>query len=191
MDNITKLLHTPKTVFSVSDLKLIWDNIPEEQVKQYTSYYTKKKHLIRVHRGLYALPGREVNPFELGNKIRSPSYLSFETVLYQEGIIFQWQQSIRFASYESRVINAFNNRFEFSQLKDSVLLLPTGVSTIQEYSIASKERAMVDVLYLNPSFHFDNVRDVDFSMVKIIAAKIDHSSIKQSISHWEEYARSL
>ena len=40
-----------------------------------------------------------------------------------------------------------------------------GIRNVDETSIATKERAFLDMIYINSSYHFDNIRSVNWDMV--------------------------
>lgn len=51
------------------------------------------------------------------------------------------------------------------KIKDNILTNSAGIEQSDYYSIASKERAFLDVLYLNKGYHFDNLAPLDFNKV--------------------------
>jgi hypothetical protein len=98
----------------------------------------------------------------LANKIFSPAYISFETVLAKEGMVFQHYDQILVASYLTREISCDGSVYAFRRLKDSVLANSLGIEVKANYSIASRERAFLDTLYLNTNYHFDNLSSIDW-----------------------------
>lgn len=162
MDNlIAKLYQSPKTILTNKDLSLLWEENDSKSLNGKTAYYVKQKLLLRLTRGIFA-KNRDYNPKELANSIYAPSYISFETALREAGVIFQHYDTIFVASKWPREIRIGNNKIHFRKLKDEVLFNPEGVVNQEGYSMASKERAFLDMIYLFPNYYFDNLRTIDW-----------------------------
>ncbi len=181
---------TTKTVFTTHDLLKFWQYHNYTSLIQRISYLHQHGKLSQIKKGLYALPGRPVDEFELANKLRSPSYLSFETVLYRHGIIFQWNTTITLAAKESITLRVSNHTILFKQVKDEILLNKTGIIQEHNYAIATPERAIADMLYINGQFPFDNLRSVDFEVLAKIAEIYDKKSVIAGVKKLHIYARS-
>lgn len=154
------LLRSRNTVFTFKDLALIWGETDANLAKKRIYRYVKAGQLHAIRRGIYA-KDKNYDRLELANKIFSPAYISFETVLIQEGVIFQHYDQIFMASYLTREISCDGGVYVFRRLKDTVLVNSLGLEIKANYSMASKERAFMDTLYLNPSYHFDNLSSID------------------------------
>ncbi len=163
--NILKeILKSDQTVFSFKELLLLFSSIDKESLKSSLHYYAKKGDLYHVRRGLYAKDA-EYNRFELATKIFIPSYISFETVLASAGIIFQYYSQIFVASYQSREITCDGQTYFYRRLKQTILTNSLGIELGKQYSIASKERAFLDIIYLNKKYHFDNLEPLNWDLV--------------------------
>ena len=158
------ILRSPKTVFSLKDIALLWHETNSSAMRVRLSYFVKKGDLYRIRKGLYA-KDENYNKLELATRILSPAYVSFETVLAKEGLIFQYYQPIFVASYATRKIAIGEQIYFFRKIKNEVLLNAAGIQHIQETSIATKERAFLDMLYVNASYHFDNTRSLNWEVV--------------------------
>jgi len=171
---ITKLYKTKKTIFTVQELALIWKKTDQNDLYQSVSYYVKTKALIRLSRGLFAID-KKYNLKELGTHIYTPSYISFETVLREEGVIFQHYEDIFLAGKWSIKKNINSQNFVFRKIKAIVLYNLEGIKRKDNYSIATLERAFLDMIYLFPDYYFDNLENIDwdkcFKMVKIYKNK--------------------
>ena len=108
---------------------------------------------------------RNYNKLELATRIFTPSYVSFETVLAKEGLIFQYYDKIFVASYLTREITVDQQTFTYRKIKDVLLTNAIGVEHVSETSIATKERAFLDTLYVNADYQFDNVRSLIWEKV--------------------------
>lgn len=171
MDNlIAELYKTNKTVFSHKELSLIWQENRSNNLNSKISYYVEKGKLIRLTRGLFA-KDKNYNPKELAVKIYTPSYISFETILGEAGVIFQYYESIFVATKLSKERKIHNNTFIFRKIKDEVLYNPLGIENKGNYSAATPERGFLDMIYLFPEYYFDNLDILDwdkcFEIVKI------------------------
>lgn len=102
---------------------------------------------------------------ELATKIFTPSYVGFETVLGQAGIVFQYYSTIFVATYQTKEIVCDGQTYSFRKIKDTILTNNAGIENKGAYCVASKERAFLDVLYLNKDYHFDNLAPLDFDKV--------------------------
>lgn len=162
MDNlIAKLFQSAKTVLTVKDISLIWQENNLNNLKAKISYYVKRGALIRLSRGFFA-KDKNYNPKELAISIHTPSYISFETVLRETGVIFQHYDTIFAASRLSRTIKCGKYIFTYRKLKNEILYNPAGIINQGGYSIATKERAFLDMIYLFPNYYFDNLKNIDW-----------------------------
>lgn len=171
MDNlIAKLYQSPMTVLNNKDLALIWQELNQNNLKAKIAYYVKQGVLLRLTRGVFA-KDKKYNPKELATSIYSPSYISFETVLQETGVIFQHYDTIFVASKWPKTITIDKHTFNFRKLKDEVLFNVQDIINKNGYSTATPERAFLDTIYLFPEYYFDNLKNINwkkcFELVKI------------------------
>ena len=171
---ILQLYQSNQTVFTAREIALTWREDNLTRLANKIKYYVNKGDLIKLRRGLYAK--NKYNVQEAAIKIYKPAYLSFETVLASAGIIFQYYETIFVASYLSREITLTNSqKIVFHKLKNEVLLNPQGIEKKNNLPIASKERAFLDTIYLNPEYYFDNLSTINwdrcFELAKIYKNK--------------------
>lgn len=158
---ITQLFKSKKTVFSSKDLVLIWGISNEDYLKTKIYRLIKQGQLIRIKQGLYAID-KNYDDRELANKLITPSYISLQTVLVKEGVVFQFDQTIYSVSKISKNFTLDGKKFSYLKIKDKVLFNPLGIERAENHSIASKERAVLDTLYLKKDFYFDNLKDINW-----------------------------
>ena len=158
------LLRSSKTVFSTKDAALLWKDSNKHNVAIRLGKYVKTGKLIRIRRGIYA-KDKNYDRFELANCIYTPSYISFETVLTRNGINFQFYSSIFVASYLTRSIKAGDQKISFIRMKNYVLSNTAGINHSNNISMASKERAFLDRIYVNKNYYFDNLNPLDWNKV--------------------------
>lgn len=172
-DYLSIILRSKKSVFSFKDIALLWkDSGNSARVR--INYYIKNNDLYRIRQGLYA-KDKNYDRFELATRIFTPAYISFETVLGQNGLIFQYYSQIFVASYLTREIKIDGQIYFFRKLKDTILTDKTGIEDKGEYLTAGKERAFMDMIYLNKNYYFDNLRSINwqkcFDMLQVYQQK--------------------
>jgi predicted transcriptional regulator of viral defense system len=162
--DILNILRSKATVFTFKDILLASNEAKPLLLKRRLNYYVKRGELYHIRRGLYA-KDKNYDRFELATKIFTPAYVSFETILRQEGIIFQYYSTIFVASYQTKEIVCDSQTYSFKKIKDTILTNNAGIENRSTYSVASKERAFLDMLYLNKDYHFDNLAPLNFDKV--------------------------
>lgn len=147
------LLQQPQTVFKVADIAMITGITDAVSIVQRMAYAIKKGLFVSPRKGIYAKPG--YSAAELAGCLYTPSYLSMEYILQQEGVVFQYSSEITVVSYLNRTVEVDGKTFVYRKVKDSILANTLGIQ-IGMISKATKERAFLDMLYLNANCHFDN-----------------------------------
>lgn len=163
---LNEILRSNKTVFSFKDLVLFWE-VNKLTAASRVNYYTRHNNLYHIRRGLYA-KDKNYDKYELATKIFTPSYISFETVLGSVGVTFQHYSKIFVASYQNKEIECDGQVIAFKRIKDEILTNNTGIEIRNNYSIASAERAFLDIVYLNTDYHFDNLSVLNWDKVSLI-----------------------
>lgn len=189
---IAKLYQSSKTILTNKDLALIWQENDKNNLNAKTAYYVKQKNLIRLTRGVFA-KNRSYNPKELATSIYAPSYISFETVLREVGIIFQHYATIFVASKWPKTMTIDKYTFTFRKLKDVVLFNSAGIVSKGNYSVATPERAFLDMIYLFPSYYFDNLKSINWEkcdeMAKIYNNKQLTKRLNKYRKNYAQYAQ--
>ena len=190
MKDFAKLLNTGKTVFSVNDIYQIFSHLNKFSLRNLISRMGKQWLLQNICNGIRALP--KYNIYELANVIQKPSYISLETVLYKEGIIFQYYgNTIYSISTKTNDYLLGDKKYVYKTIQPEILWNPKGVVYKDWYAIATPERAMCDRLYLTPHHYFDNLRNIDREKVEEIAEIYDNKrmlldikKLKNGTKHW-------
>ena len=186
---ISKLLRAKNTIFTFKEISLIWQETNPDLVKRRVSYYVKTGKLYRLRRGVYA-KDKDYDKLELATKIYTPSYVSLETVLGQAGVVFQYYSQIFTVSYLSREIAIDDQVYSYKKIKDTILTNSLGVGNKENYSIASPERAFLDVLYLYKDYHFDNPASLDWEKVyKILPIYGSNKHMVKKVNQYYELAK--
>ncbi|MBI4066565.1 hypothetical protein HY411_02505 [Candidatus Gottesmanbacteria bacterium] len=189
---LIQLYRRPETVFPIDQIAQMFPGIPYKSLRDRLSYCTKTGKLIRVRHGIYAKPS--YNHLELANKIYTPSYISLETVLAKEGIVFQYYETIFAVSYLTRTVSVAGKDIQYRQIKGIVLTNPHGVEYHDEVAIASRERAFLDAVYIYKDYHFDNLGVIDWQKVDELTPVYRSKTVKKRIAGYrklyqEDYAQ--
>ena len=178
--NILKVIfNNPQTVYSFIEL-LMTTRSTKKNLQASISYYISTGDLYHIRRGLYA-KNANYNKLELATKILTPAYISFETVLRSAGIVFQYYSQIFVASYKSREIICNDQTYTFKSIKSKILTNPLGVKILDSYSIATPERAFLDIIYLNKNYYFDNLEPLNWDKVYEILPIYNNKSMQKRV----------
>ena len=183
---LNELLRSNQTVFSFKELLLQFRTDDVKTLTSKLSYYVKNGELHHIRRGLYS-KNTAYNRFELATKILTPSYISFETVLSAAGIIFQYSSQLSIASYQSRDITCDGRIYSFKTIKPIILTNTLGIEILTTYSIASPERAFLDIVYRHKQYHFDNLEPLDWDKVyEIVPIYGNNKSMQKRVAIYHD-----
>lgn len=158
---ISDLIRTNKTIFTSEDLMKIGSFKNIDYLYVLILRMIKRNELIRIRRGIYSYTPK-YNQFELANKIKTPSYVSLERVLFDNSIIFQDNSNkITSVSNNTFFLKLNNVSFSYNKIQDNILMNPLGVITHNNVRIALPERAICDMLYIAKNYFFDNVKNIN------------------------------
>lgn len=177
------LLRSPKTVFSIQDVALLWGESESTTITNRLKKYVNAGKLIRVRHGLYAKDDN-FDRYELATRIYTPSYIGFETVLTREGVNFQYYGNIFAASYLNREVEAGGKNITYVRMKRSVLTDTTGINHVNGVAWATKERAFLDRLYVTREYHFDNLNVLDWDKVFEILPAYDNKRLEKQVKKY-------
>jgi len=183
---IIRLLREKNSVFTFKEIALILEETNLELLRSKINYYVKTGKLYRVRKGIYA-KDKNYDRVELATKIYTPSYISFETVLVHVGVIFQFYSQIFVASYLTREIMVDNQKICYRKIKDSILTNKKGLEFRNNYWVASPERALLDTLYLNKDYYFDNLSPLNKEEILKILPIYNNKALEEKVK--KLYAR--
>jgi len=187
-DFFATLLRSKNTVFTFKELSLIWNETDVKLIKKRVYRYTKKGKLLSIRKGIYA-KDKNYDKLELANKIFTPAYISLETVLSREGIVFQHYGQIFVVSYLSREIICDGQTYIFRRMKSVILTNSVNVEKEENYYIASKERAFLDTIYLNKNYHFDNLSSINWEKCFEMLPIYDNKAMAKRLNSYYKLAR--
>jgi len=184
MNKLNLLLKSGESLFHTQDLALLWGIQNRNTLYVTISRHIKKGILIKVFKGLYSVVELKNIPREvLGSKIINRySYISCQTIFEWHGVINQVVYPMVFMTSVSRTV-FLNDDFYFiyKQLKPEFLNNREGVENKEGYNIATLERAVADVSYLNSKFYFDSPNLIDWDRVRDIQKKVGYKVTERMI----------
>ncbi len=183
--NLLSILRSQATVFTFKNILLSEHEPDPALLKRRLNYYVKRGELYHIRRGLYA-KDRKYDRLELATKIFTPSYVSFETILVEAGIVFQYYSTIFVASYQTKEVVCDSQTYSFRKIKDTILTNNAGLEQRGSYWVASKERAFLDILYLNKNYYFDNLAPLDFDKVLALLPIYNNKRMEKTVHRYFE-----
>lgn len=176
MNKYETLLKQDKKTFHADDLALLWGIDNQGTLNMTLKRFVDRGILIRIHKGFYSTaPVSKLNLLDLGFAyLNTYSYVSLETILAREGLIFQDIKYITFVSSKSDTFELNGVKYKSRQLKDIFLNNTAGVTKVGNHYEATVERAVADILYYNPKYYFDNKSAIDFASVTKLQKEIGY-----------------
>ncbi len=163
-DILFSVYNNNKTVFRLNDIAMLIGETNFESLNKRLNYYVQKSKLLNPRKGIYAKYG--YNMLELAGLLYTPSYISLEYVLQKAGITFQFDSQTTVISYQTRKIEIQGVTLSYRKIKNEILADTSGIITDEKgISMATPERALLDALYLNSHYNFDNLNSIDVSLV--------------------------
>lgn len=185
-DFILHLYSRPETVFTVDEMAQLFPKLSSESLRNRLYYFTKVGKLTRLHAGVYAKEG--YNSLELVNKLYTPSYISLETVLAKEGVVFQYYETVFAVSYVTRELIIKDVTIQYRRIKESILTNTMGVEQKEGYYIASLERAFLDAIYIYKNYHFDNLGTVNWESIFTLKKIYNNTSFEKRVeAYYQRY----
>ena len=176
MYKLNELIKLDRKLYHSNDLAILWGITNRNTLYTTVKRYMQKGILIPVFKGLYStVPISQLDSRALGQAIiHKKAYLSTESVLAQAGVIAQAQYMYTFVSSISKKVTVGDMTFLYRQLHNIYLNNPTGIEAGDGFYVASVERAVADMLYFNPKYHFDIHESIDWKKVKDIQKEVGY-----------------
>ena len=151
-----------------------------EYLSDRVGYYVQTGRLLNPRKGVYAKP--DYSPLEFANLLYTPSYISLEYVLQQAGVIFQYDARYTSVSYLSREIEADGRVYNYRRIREDIIMDTTGIFRNKgNVNVASPERAILDMLYLNKDFYFDNINSIDRKLIERILPAYKSAALENRV----------
>ena len=175
MKYLKKLIDSKNTVFTISELKFLFNIKNSTQINLIMQRMKKQNIVKNIWYGIWTL--NDYDKLELWSKLRKNSYISLEYVLQKRGVIFQ--------SYEKTITLVSNNtftkeidwlNFEYHKIKPSILTNPLWLIYTWKYYIATPERAVCDMIYLYKNVVFDNIQSLNTELLSDLSKIYPHTT---------------
>lgn len=171
------LLQSKQTLFHTRDLATLWNINNSNTLYTTISRFIRNHTLFPVQKGLYStLPVEKADPIELGIfLLHRFAYISTETVLVRAGIIHQAVYRYTFVSNIAKSFSYLSHAYVTRKMAETYLHNPAGI-VLGDHNvfIASSERAVADLLYFQPRYHFDASGAVDWKRVHNIQKEVGY-----------------
>jgi len=152
-----KNFNKSQLIFSYQDLKLQYENFDRRRLYE----RQKKWHIIKIKKWYYILNTKKIWNNELymiSNKIYEPSYISLETALSYYNLIPEWVFTT--TAISSKKTNQFNSPiwlFTYKNVKKELFGWYTTINIKDiKFNIATIEKSIFDMIYLNNNFKNKN-----------------------------------
>jgi len=171
---IARLVATGECLFHTTDLAVLFGISNLNTLRVTLHRLTDAGILYRIQRGLYSiLPPEQIDPLLLGaGFLHRFCILTAESVLRDEGYILQSSDTITFASSVSRRFSLLGHRYICRRLHPRFLHNHIGIAEDNGIFRATAERAIADLLYIDPWYHFDH--PVDWKAVQTMQKNIGY-----------------
>lgn len=168
------LAATGQMLFHTGDLALLLGIHNANTLRVTLHRLVRDGILRRIHRGLFSiLPPEKIDRVQLGAAcLHRFCYLTTESVLADSGYILQSVDAETFVSGVSRRFVVLGHRVVSRRLHERFLHNQQGISMKKGVFRATPERAIADMLYFDPWYHFD--RPVDWKCVRAIQEHIGY-----------------
>ena len=174
LDKKSVLLKQSQKLFHTNDLALLWGITSKNTLYTAIKRYKKDGTLIPIHKGFYSvMPLSQLDPTALGAAfLHRYAYLSTESVLAREGVIAQTIPALTFVSNITKTFKLGETDYTVRQMANQYLYNTGGVIKKDHHYEATLERAVADLLYYNPTYHFDNKELINWDRVKEIQKEV-------------------
>lgn len=157
---IKKIKTLPKDYYTYNDIAKIAD-LSDASLRVGLNRLVKQEELVRLGRGIYALPERAIDEEKLAAEIYAPSYLSLETILSRAGVLSQIPVHLTFVTANrSKKIMLGNRQIIYHHLQPA---LWWGYEQQNGVPAASPEKALLDAIYLSLNGYASVSTDWDYS----------------------------
>lgn len=185
---------------------LLAGDVDQSSVRRQLSRLTASGRLLQLRRGLYALapPYQKVkpHPFLIANHIMRPSYVSLQSALAHHGLIPEHVPVV--TSVTTSRPGRWNTDlgdFSYRHIKTG-MFFGYGLEQVgggQTAMIASPEKALLDLLYLQPGsdrmaylreLRLDNMESLDLKTLSVYADRSGSPKLSRAARMIEKMARS-
>lgn len=158
------LSDSEKTVFANADLSVLWGT-DSVYTKIIASRMAQEGLLTRLSRGIYTYK-KDYHPFELANRLVTPSYISCHSALFAAGICFQVTALVSCVALVNMTKRIKGEIFKYFYMKPRLFFNREGIAYKGKFSIATPERALLDCFYFGLLPSIDNPEKLNPTALK-------------------------
>ena len=185
--NLALLLASKQNVFSLGDLSLIWGESNRILVSDLAGWYVDSGKFFKIKTGLFSLldPLTQKNlnyQLSIAQKLVSPSYISYHTVLAESGVNFQYYNSIHSCGLINKKFKVADQDFIYHKIEAEIFYNPLGIIKNQfGLDQACIERAICDSWYINSGLGLDNIENINLELLLELAIIYNKSRIWKNL----------
>ncbi|MBU0974081.1 hypothetical protein KKD03_00055 [Patescibacteria group bacterium] len=163
------------SVFFTHQVQKIFSGEKPSQINISLSRMAKRGDLLRIKKGLFQFPGREVDEFTLSGLIYRPSYVSLESALHVYGMIpEEVMQVTAVTPTTTKQFRVVVGGFLYSKIQQELFFgfdkIADNHNISSYYNIAKPEKALLDYIYIRQVRDLSQARvdwiDVDYKLLK-------------------------
>ena len=185
-----------KAIFSVEEARRIaWQTEPKT-LKLQLHQWVRSGEIIRLKRGIFALPGEVRDKMEVARALYGPAYVSLEFALHAYGLLPDVPFTVTLVTPKTtRKIDTPVGQFVYHKIKEDLFWGYDPVTLMGE-----REKALIDYLYLYrrrliphvefwDSLRWQNLREVNFTKARAYAGRCRVKKVLELTKSLEEYRR--
>lgn len=182
------LYQSPLPIFTLASLKAIFGTTTRITLSVIIKSLVDQKVLEMISPGLYCLASKSPDQFTIANFLVDPSYISFETALSYHGILSQFPYLITSATTKKAQVKTLHHTYQYYHLQPNLYF---GYTYINNYLLATPEKALLDQLYLATKKY--RLVDWDEYDLEIIKPKIikEYSTMYQPVKGYQSIVKQL
>ena len=179
---ILNILNSSRTVFTTQSLAMMNDGKSRGALIAQLNRYVRQGLLQNPRKGIYAKSNYRKE--EMACSLFHPSYVSLEYVLQRAGVVFQYDDTITSVSYLSRTVDIDNSSYSFRKIDPQLWGGMDGITFNDNISIATPERAFLDMVYLSAgNCFFDNLRPLNRRLIRQLLPHYQSHKLTEHVEH--------
>ena len=179
-DILLAIYKEPVSVYRLKDIVILVNETDFNSLNGKLNYYVRSGKLLNPRKGIYAKPGFTAE--EVACKLYTPSYISLQYVLQRSGMIFQYDSAVTSVSYLSRSVDLDGQALVYRKMKGSVLVNTRGILREKGISIATAERAFLDLCYLDIYYYFDNLHPLNRDKISQLLPVYQNAALTKRVT---------
>jgi hypothetical protein len=184
-EELTNQISLP--VFSFTQVEHVFAE-PVAHLRLQLKRWVDAGKLVRLKRGVYQFPERQIEEFTLGTWLYAPSYISMESALQSYGIIPDVPMATTLVTTTTtKHISLPQNRFVYAKIKPSFywgfVIYPDVFNPQMTYQMAEPEKALLDWIYLRRINSLEDSR-VDLTL-------LNRHQLRQYAREFPEWVRKV